>query len=669
MNLSGLARGSYPLKVRATDVYGAVGTAMITFTVDRPPTLAIAAPIEGRVARPSLPVDVTCTDDDPAGCASIQVSVGGTTLASGRAAVSTTVTPPAQTEGMSITVVITGTDSAGRSVTENRRAFVENGAGLSELLRVPGTVLDFDGGKVLFQNAAQTALILRDRASSMETVAAWGLTKAVSEALIYKSGVVYQVEGRGVAHWKGAGNPVTLGTAVVTPAGPTASNTFKMAGPYVAFRSTVDAKGSIRPVRHHLDTGEMLILNGDRDFIPGPGPTSRSLWFDLAANGDVVYNPEASTTAHLYRQATQTYGTVPDAPSGMGSWHEEPITNGSSVMFAFMTRCPPTCPLGYGIALVTSAGTLVEVARSNPTIYPRSGRDFMLAEGWSAFTRSRGGNDAVVQAWTRSPDGVETDCSTLTRPVSLAGLAPSGEILFDSGRRYRSSASSLPPTEVGGAQGKVAHKDGEFHVILGDTLFRVLRSAGDGSTPPDLGGADIPGRDAAVDAQTPAPDLPTPLPDAGADVASNDAGIDMRTQDGFTSDLAARDVGGIGLSDGSGGSAAGCQCSHAGGRGAESSGCWLIAVVTALSLGFSPFNRFCIRIRAFQGACLKTPIPGPAGRGATSQSPATAPEEMRAGGIQTGSVVIASLIVNDADSPTGAVPRRNLLPPPTSSSR
>jgi MYXO-CTERM domain-containing protein len=69
--------------------------------------------------------------------------------------------------------------------------------------------------------------------------------------------------------------------------------------------------------------------------------------------------------------------------------------------------------------------------------------------------------------------------------VSLGATSPTGEVVFDTAtKRYRSSAGTLPPKWVGGAQGKVVYRENDFYVMLGDTLFQMTPPPpGDGGTP------------------------------------------------------------------------------------------------------------------------------------------------------------------------------------------
>jgi hypothetical protein len=108
MNLSAVADGMRTLTVTATDVYGAVGMASTSIMLDRrppadrPPTLTVRAPVDGRVAHRTIPVDFSCADDGPGGCASVQVILGATVVATAKDSLTTNVPAPSASDGQSI---------------------------------------------------------------------------------------------------------------------------------------------------------------------------------------------------------------------------------------------------------------------------------------------------------------------------------------------------------------------------------------------------------------------------------------------------------------------------------------------------------------------------------------------------------------------------------------
>ena len=565
MNLSTVADGMRTLTVTATDVYGAVGMASTSIMLDRrppadrPPTLTVRAPVDGRVAHRTIPVDFSCADDGPGGCASVQVIIGATVVATGKDGLMTNVPAPSASDGQSIVVDLVGTDSAGQRTVLRRMVYVEIGPGLTEILHVPGTLLDFDASHLLYLNPAGTALIRRDRSSLTDVTIVEGLKNQpktaapypVSQAL-YKGTVLHAIDGP-LVHWKGPGDVVTY------PGG-----SFKLAGPYlvtlVIVRDLMGADNA-RPNRRHLDTGASSVAMGDPLF---PHRTDGIIpFFDVAPNGDIMYtvlNPSGGT--YLNRGATgETIIVSPDIR------YEYALTNGEGVLF------PTQAAGGVGISLFTvPSGAVLEVARpSARPAWPLPLKDYVFAGKWIGFTRPSV-DGGPLQAWTRSPAGVDTDCSTLNQPVTIAGLSPTGEIVFEaSGRRYLSSATSLPPRWVASTQGRVVRKESDdvFHLIIAGTLFRIGPPGPevDAGAPRDV----APPADSAGPPDAGAVDAPI-APDAANDAARADAAA---MPDGASPDRGANDAGSTDPPRDPG-----CQCTQGGGRG----GTLLVWLVMAIAV-------------------------------------------------------------------------------------
>jgi hypothetical protein len=506
LDVTPVAQGPYTLTVTATDANDTIGTASIPITIDRPPVITVTAPFDDRVVRPSIPVEVTCADDDPAGCASLRVTFGGVVL-TGQSSISGSITPISG-EGTASTLDAVGTDSAGQtSATLKRTLHIENSTELTELLRVPGNVLDFSATEVLYLNDAKNALFIRNRATLADVVVVDGLAAPPRQAELYKSTVVYLKDDFTVRHWKGANDEVVLGTGrpIGCPQG--FDKTFKLAGPYVAYLSVVDTKGGTRPVRHHLETGATLMLKGDSGYNPTvPGTTSYSCWFDLGPNGDVVYNPETASRAFWYREATGQYVDIMYPADAGRSFNYEPLTNGESVIFGSACALGGLCGSSFGIGLFTADAGFTDLTppaflgNYSPV---HSGEHFQFGGSWIGFLRSTTAMQVPAVPWLRSPAGTETLCTTLAIGPPIQAVSPDGEIMFAG---HRASVASPSPKRIYGGGGKVIHRDGDFHVVLGDALF-VVRP----SPQPDGGSLD-----------TGAPDPPSDATDVTIDAGRSD---------------------------------------------------------------------------------------------------------------------------------------------------
>ena len=75
LNLAGLPRNYYSLVIRATDVLGNSMSWTQEILVDFGPSIQVTQPASPTVARPTLTVAASCTDDDARGCASITAQV------------------------------------------------------------------------------------------------------------------------------------------------------------------------------------------------------------------------------------------------------------------------------------------------------------------------------------------------------------------------------------------------------------------------------------------------------------------------------------------------------------------------------------------------------------------------------------------------------------------
>jgi hypothetical protein len=80
LSLAGLPHGNTTLTVTATDIFNNSQSAQRVFRHDTPPALTITAPLQDTVARPLVRITVTCTDDGPGGCQSLEVRLPDDTV-------------------------------------------------------------------------------------------------------------------------------------------------------------------------------------------------------------------------------------------------------------------------------------------------------------------------------------------------------------------------------------------------------------------------------------------------------------------------------------------------------------------------------------------------------------------------------------------------------------
>jgi hypothetical protein len=172
LNLAGLPRGPLEVKVSAVDAQNDTAIAVRTFVHDNPPHLNVTSPLQYAVARPSLHVVADCTDDDPAGCSSIAVYVGGTAspLASQNGTHFDGTVSLAAYEGTRVRFEVRARDSAGNTTSVFDSVAVESSANLAPVDSVSGRILDATADRILFVNRTNRfgTLKVRDRGTGAE---------------------------------------------------------------------------------------------------------------------------------------------------------------------------------------------------------------------------------------------------------------------------------------------------------------------------------------------------------------------------------------------------------------------------------------------------------------------------------------------------------------------
>jgi hypothetical protein len=123
---AGLVRGTTLITVNAANDHGQTVTATRTFFKDTPPAITIITPQANDVASPTLRIQATCSDDDPAGCATMAVFADHVCGRQCGASLSfqvtggmidTVVTFPRFSNDRGWTLRISGTDSRGQTNT------------------------------------------------------------------------------------------------------------------------------------------------------------------------------------------------------------------------------------------------------------------------------------------------------------------------------------------------------------------------------------------------------------------------------------------------------------------------------------------------------------------------------------------------------------------------
>jgi hypothetical protein len=441
----GLPWGPTLALVVATDVQGHSAYATRVFTMDRPPSITIASPAEGALVGSSYHLQVSCTDDDPAGCAS--VTAAGL---SGKTGIDQVVPVPAGFEG-GVTFQAYGTDSSGYWVEDDRTYYVVTNPRSHLLARLGGPIWDTLGSRVLFVDTPATTPVLkvRDLATGREDVLDAGFTAAYLRNDPRPRGRL----GPGVALWLDAdcrlhewrGGAATLLDVQY------ACDLLEVAGPYALHLRGDAAGGRLHLVRRDLVAGTSQVVT-DAFSAADVG---------LAANGDVVYTDRFLRTLSRWRDGVET--RLPEPWPGEAGLY--PLTDGTDVIYVTTTT-----PDSNGSSFTLYRWNGSTAARISET-YETSLLPHAIAGGWVAFANRD--SQGHSQFWRTGPGGA-VQLTFFAADSTLDALAPDGTVVFSSGTKRYLAAAGGAPVEVGPALGSVVVRDGRFLQLLGPNLLELV---------------------------------------------------------------------------------------------------------------------------------------------------------------------------------------------------
>ncbi len=459
--LPGRPPGDLVLIVAATDVFGHVTEAVTPVRLDRPPGVSVGLPVDGTLARPSVAVQASCSDDGPSGCVELLASVDGVVLIRGADRLDGLVDLSAF-EGREVDLVVTGTDSDGQQVSTSRRVAVESSLRLKTLVDLRGLVWDASTTQVLFADAAdQPALRLMDVATGAEIV----IDGAPDlNALGGSAGARGLVTPHGVVYWRPA-DPAGAGAlapwlyqwrngAAARLAFLGEKDSLRRNGDWIAYCG--DVSGGAGSMRQRLD-----LETGARASLSGPCQAG-----SVGDNGDVVW----TALDFRYNDPSDAVfawqgDTVRLLASGNAWRHWGPVAEGGRFVYGRYTRM--TSQTQGQIAM--HDGTVETVLSS----FRGAAGSWAAAGGYVAYT----GPDAtgVRQVWRLAPDGSAAQITFFGSDSDVRALAPDGSLLIDhAGRRWLSEAGGLP-VEVGSTLGRVLVRDGQFLVLFDHAVLQLTR--------------------------------------------------------------------------------------------------------------------------------------------------------------------------------------------------
>lgn len=474
LSLAGLARGPKTLNVTATDTFGNTGQAQQQFVYDQPPRVNITNPASELVTGVTVHVTATCADDDPAGCKSLTVAwlipgggpgSGGILLQTTQPSVDQDVTLPTSVRGTSIdgrtvSVTVTGTDSAGQMRSDGRVVNLQTRTRLVEVESYAGRILDVQPDRVLlldrtWTNTASDVLRIRTRATGDEVTLPTppGIKNMfVDSAFLAPKGAVFAADDRNneffrkrLYEWRD-GALVDLGELF----------------------SPVEVRGGFA-LWEYFDTATSAIVLVLRDLTAGTTTEvarGGQALGDLAANGDVVYASQGNIFRFRGGTTTQLTNDAQDFTNG------SPVTDGINVVYQRQPKNSPTA--GFTLTLLDSNGARADL--STLPSPPQQG-DYQAAGGWVAFPKP--GVGGVAQFWTRAPDGSLRQVSFFGTQSALNRLGSDGGVTFyntGSGRIYLRRAGD-PLIDFAAGFPSTFSLGGQWYAFIGRTLFRLPTAA------------------------------------------------------------------------------------------------------------------------------------------------------------------------------------------------
>jgi hypothetical protein len=454
IDLRGLTHGPQRLGLAATDAQGNSVQTSIPFVYNTSPVLTVVSPSNYDVARPTVHVTATCTDDVN-GCASIAIDQVDETqmvvrqLFSGSGAdLDFDLSLANAAGGGEVRLRFLAFDGSDQADTVYRVVGTESpDAVLQVVATVPGRVLDVDADRILYLDSTTAdppVMKVRDRSSGGDETVGSISSPLQGRAYLTPSGAVFLQKQHdfpfsALFEWRN-GTLAALGGA----------HDLRVAGAFAAYSTGTDAT-STTLIRRNTTTGSDLTVATDIS-ITGK---------DVAANGDVVYWTDDGLVWR-FRDASGTSQVSP--PTGLNAY---PLTDGINVVYQRRTGVNPNTNGIWEIELFDgTTTTTLAPEREQSVVSP--GSDYAVNNGWTAYTKP--GSGGQLQVWSRSPGAEERQVSHFGTPSSVAALGANGEVVFalvGSGLFYSLPPYTGSPLDVGG-QGATAF------VFVGSSLYKLV---------------------------------------------------------------------------------------------------------------------------------------------------------------------------------------------------
>lgn len=458
ISMAGLARGQKTLTVNVTDVQNGSAQAQRDFIYDQAPKLTINAPLNETVARPTLDVSATCSDDDPAGCTSLTVSVNGNTIAIGSSTITANISLSAY-DGKRIVLRFLAKDSRGQITLKERLVFVESSNKLAEVVSVSGRILDVLVDRILFVETTEDANALKilNRATGAETVVLNDPTKVTKYGYLSPLGAIFVTQtGNSFSLIESRDATLIQLGSVNEPNTNTLPFALKVKGDYAIWNLYGgDWSGDVIILRNLAAGSNSQVTN-----------TAAIGWHDVTASGEVAFWSKPMPVYYNSNVYIYSGGGLTQLTDDADVQNYAPLSDGFQTAYL----------KNGAIILHSSAGDTVLAPTGR---YPAAqvGLDYQVNGAWTAFTRI--GNGDATQVWVRTPEGVEIQRGHFTGGSYLKGLNSQGEVGFTSAGRLYLARFNEPLLDLASDLGFLFFQNGHWHLTIGRSLFQVTNS-----TPP-----------------------------------------------------------------------------------------------------------------------------------------------------------------------------------------
>ena len=444
LSLNGMAPGSYELTVTAEDIIGRSVSEQRTIILDNIPGFTVAEPIEYSVARPTIPLNVSCSDD--VGDCEITVSAGGSIIASGVNTLIDTLDLSAY-DGAQITLDIRGKDSANQTTAASRIIYVESSAKLTTVKDFPSLIIDFDGQQALIRETSDTGdrlAILTIASNLIKTVdVPAALNISTTRSFLTPTGVMYTAKAVG-------GNVLTTklydwNNAQLTDLGmPNSASSLTVAGDYAIWSN-----------------GTTLWLRQLSTKTNTQVSTTAGNWYNAVGTNGVVSYWAGSPNYSIERYDAGVYTTL-----AADNDYRNIYVVSDGVRFVYLKEDD------QGTAITYHDGTNESLLTGFFINRPSSGRNYQINNGWVAFTEL--GGIGQTHVWTRDVNGILLQHTNYGSDSYIDGLSADGELmLINSGKRYLSN-NTAQSVLIGSTLGKSTKINGQWYITIGRSLFKVL---------------------------------------------------------------------------------------------------------------------------------------------------------------------------------------------------